>query len=255
MPLFSIITIVRNDSAGFLRTQKSIYQQKFKNFQWVIIDGASTDETRALVLQKSKDESVVVVSESDKGIYDAMNKGLKLSTGQYVNFMNAGDVFGSDNVLQQVSTEITKTWPDFLYGDSINVAQDSSETYRVARNSKKINYGMFARHQSMFYKKILLNDLRFNKCRKISGDYEFTATFLKHCVNIQYLNIPLCKFYEGGISESEYLLGRKENWTVQRDILRLSLIRRLLIRFTYMLTWQMKLHFKSTYLFVSRLLK
>jgi len=181
--LVSIITIVRNDSPGLSRTRASIAAQVgMSDFEWVVVDGASTDGTAQLAL--GLDEAYASsVSQPDKGIFDAMNKGLERAAGTFVVFLNAGDAFANAGVLARVSRDLSANTVDFLYGDSLEAFAGDRLRYKVAQGHGRVHYGMFACHQAMYY----------NKRR-----------------------------------------GRAENWVVQRDVLRLSLPRRLTIRGAYL---------------------
>lgn len=243
----SIVTIVKNDIAGFLRTKKSILSQDFKDFEWLIVDGASTDKTREEVLSLRHFESVTVISEQDSGIYNAMNKGLNLANGIYVNFMNAGDVYASESVLGELVRLIGDKNPDLVYGDAFKMDLNSIVVYSRAGRPLGIKYGMFACHQSILYKNAICKKIKFNEQLKISGDYDFTISFFKIAEFILYVNLAVCIFNSGGISNSNYLLGRNENWVVQRENLKISLLRRLINRLLYLFLFNIKENFPFLY--------
>jgi putative colanic acid biosynthesis glycosyltransferase len=232
--LVSIITIVRNDSPGLSRTRASIAAQVgMSDFEWVVVDGASTDGTAQLAL--GLDEAYASAeSQPDKGIFDAMNKGLERAAGTFVVFLNAGDSFANAGVLERVSKDLSSNAFDFLYGDSLEAFAGDRLSYKVAQGHGRLNYGMFACHQAMYYRRSLIGDQRYDPRFRISGDYCFTAQFLLKNPRILRLREPLCVFDLTGASVVNKRRGRVENWVIQRDILHLSLPRRLIIRSAYL---------------------
>lgn len=232
MGLISIVTIVRNDKLGLTKTRQSVASQNFRDFEWLVIDGASTDGTAQVVL--SLDEPYVsATSEPDKGIYDAMNKGLSRASGEFVLFLNAGDIFAHNNVLDLVARRLCKAKIDFLYGDSLEQYGGVQLIYKVARGHRRVNYGMFGCHQAMYYRRSLVGGLRYKTDFRIAGDYCFTAEFLQKRPRIERLHEALCIFDLQGASIKNRRCGRKENWIVQRDVLGLPLIYRFVIRAAY----------------------
>ena len=119
-PLISIITITFNASATLLPTLESIWSQTFRDFEHVIIDGASTDDTLALARAYP---DVRILSEKDRGLYDAMNKGMRLAQGTYLLFLNAGDTFHSADTLQAYA-ERARRGDDIIYADTVIVDAD-----------------------------------------------------------------------------------------------------------------------------------
>jgi putative colanic acid biosynthesis glycosyltransferase len=233
MCLVSIVTVVRNDKPGLVRTRTSIASQSFRDFQWLIVDGASTDGTAEYA--RSLDESYVSVrSEPDGGIFDAMNKGLERATGDFVLFLNAGDTLANAAVLEHVGGRLRRGNVDFLYGDSLEAFGGDRLVYKTARGHQRVSYGMFACHQTMFYRRSLVGPQRYDCRFRVSGDYAFTAQFLTKTTRIERVDQALCIFDLSGTSWSNQRRGRKENWKVQRDVLKLSLLHRCAIRGAYL---------------------
>ena len=112
-PKFSIITVTLNSEKLIDETIKSLFNQTFDNYELIIIDGDSNDKTLEIIKSYNK-KNIVIISEPDKGIYDAMNKGISLSKGEYINFLNSGDKFANENVLEKVYNSI-KTKPNLVY--------------------------------------------------------------------------------------------------------------------------------------------
>ncbi|MEG1186998.1 MAG: glycosyltransferase family 2 protein, partial [Bacteroidales bacterium] len=122
-PRFSIITITYNAEKTLEPTIRSILEQDYPNIEYIIIDGASKDGTLKLI-DRFRDRIAKVVSEPDKGLYDAMNKGLQHATGDYVWFINAGDALHSPFTVRRITEKIGDTMPDIIYGETALVNQE-----------------------------------------------------------------------------------------------------------------------------------
>ena len=199
--LFSIITIVRNDKAGLLETADSIQGQSARNYEWIIIDGASTDGTTDLLSNLANDHCRFI-SEKDSGIYDAMNKGVLRAEGAYMIFMNAGDRFANGDVLKKIDEMlgVLDRQPDFLFGDAYEIADSGQRFLKKATTPKMISYGMFTHHQAMLYRRGFAEDMQFETSYRIAGDYDFTARFLRRGASSHRLPIAICEFKRGGLS-------------------------------------------------------
>lgn len=203
MPLFSVITITFNNRDGLHKTAVSVQSQTYSDVEWIIIDGHSTDGTRDDFINYS---SAKVLSEPDQGIYDAMNKGIDRATGDYIIFMNAGDMFANENILNELSKFCAGT-PDFIYGDAME-----DNHLKRARPHSKINWGMFTHHQAMFYNRLSLADMRYDLRYKIAADYDLTLRVLKRARHVVYAPIPVCIFETGGVSQTNADIGRNEQF-------------------------------------------
>ena len=203
MPLFSVITITFNNRDGLRKTAASVQSQIYKDIEWIIIDGHSNDGTQNDFTNFS---SAKIISEPDQGIYDAMNKGINLATGDYLIFMNAGDVFADENVLIEISKQCISQH-DFIYGDS-----HEDHHFKPTRDHSKINWGMPTHHQAMLYSRRALADMRYDLSYKIAADYDLTLRFLKIARNILYVPIPICIFEVGGVSQTNVKRGRDEQF-------------------------------------------
>jgi putative colanic acid biosynthesis glycosyltransferase len=232
MPLISIVTVVKNDEAGLRRTRGSVAAQRFQDFEWLIVDGASTDGTVAAA-RSFRESYVHLTSEPDAGIYDAMNKGLERATGDYVLFLNAGDCIARHTTLESVARRVRERPIDFLYGDSYEAFGGERLIYKTARGHARIKYGMFGCHQAMYYRRTLIDALRFDADFWIAGDYCFTAQLFGKRPRIERIDDALCVFDRTGVSASHRRRGRRENWRVQRDVLGVSLIRRCGVQAAY----------------------
>lgn len=206
MALFSVITVTRNNLDGLKRTHASLRAQNFTDHEWIVIDGASDDGT-AVFLQAI---DANFISEPDRGIYDAMNKGLARAHGEYIIFMNAGDVFAASEVLEKLAAY---RGADFIYGDATETG-----SYKRARSPDKILRGMFTHHQAMIYRRDRINNLRYDQKYKIAADYKFTVEFLRNARDVSYAPFPVCDFAPGGVSQQNMRSGRVEQFCIRREL-------------------------------------
>lgn len=212
----TVITVCYNCENLIEKTLKNVLGQKYKNLEYIIIDGGSTDLTVEIIkkyeiIAKKENINYKWISEKDKGIYNAMNKGIELATGEFINFMNCGDLFYNSNILKKVSIILEKNF-DIIYGDVIVTKDGEKGKLVLAREKKEIWEGILACHQSIFMKTLLLKKYKFDERYKIAADYD---TFLKVYLenkNISYLKIPISIYDLNGVStlnidelkESEY---------------------------------------------------
>lgn len=211
-PQFSIITVTLNNLFGLRRTYDSITSQSFENYEWIVIDGNSTDGTQEFLKQKSSN----YISENDNGIYDAMNKGINRATGNYLIFMNSGDYFTDEKILGFINQKIIELKPDFIYGDSLELI-DETLHYKKSRHHTKIHQGMFTHHQSMIYASHLLERLRYNTDYTIAADYDLTLKIIETTNDVLHIPLPFCVYKSGGLSQQHVKTGRKEQFEIRED--------------------------------------
>jgi Glycosyltransferases involved in cell wall biogenesis len=200
--MLSIITVNLNNADGLRKTIESVVSQTFTDYEYIIIDGASTDGSIDVIKQYA-DKITYWVSESDKGIYNAMNIGILRAKGEYLQFLNSGDTLCSPTVLYSVfAMNINK---DFIYGDIATI--DNSEIIKTIHYPSNLDtlffiHGMVS-HQSIFHKRILFLDNLYSEDYKIAADWEF---FLKMIVfkNASYAKVDVIVSYVelGGISSN-----------------------------------------------------
>lgn len=203
-PLLTVITIVRNGDQFLEQTILSVINQQYTNIEYIIIDGGSIDTTLDII-KKYENKIDYWISEKDNGIYDAFNKGIKLSTGDWINFMNAGDKFVNNDICKSVINEIITKKFDIIYGDYVakNI-ENNSEIYVKAKLLDKIWKGMIFSHQSSFIKLHLLKENLFNLNFKIAADYnQILSLYLKNKI-FYYLPLVFAKTQIGGVSYSNY---------------------------------------------------
>ncbi|MCU0317254.1 MAG: glycosyltransferase [Fimbriimonadaceae bacterium] len=235
-PLFSVITIGLNDLEGLKETTASVLSQTESDFDWILIDGGSTDGSLEF-LQGLNEPRADISSGKDGGIYPAMNRGLERATGQYVIFMNSGDAFADESVLRKAREAIEREKePDFLYGHMFKQDQSGVRTLHPAYSHTRRAYGMFAGHASMFYRRDWIGAQRYDTSYRIAGDYEFTCRLLTQPTTIVALDFPVCVFVAGGVSQNQEKKGRAENWRVQTNILKVPFPQRATIRLGHLST-------------------
>lgn len=213
----SLITISYNSASTIEDTIKSVISQNYADLEYIIVDGGSTDNTLEII-SKYKDKIAKIISEPDKGIYDAMNKGIGMATGEVVGIINSDDFYFGNSVLREVVNEFEKSKADAVYGDIVYV--DREDTSRHVRywkagqySEKKLNYGWIMPHPAVFIKKEVYNKFGlFNLDFKIASDYELLLRFLKNGMKVSYLPRTLVCMREGGYSANSFG-KRREGWS------------------------------------------
>ena len=217
-PLISIITVCFNAEHHIEATLLSLKQQSFKNFEHIVIDGASTDSTLEII-KKQAPEQTFVVSEPDKGLYDAMNKGLKLAKGKYVLFLNAGDSFHNAATLQKYA-DSAKENPDIIYGDTIIVDFNRKEIGRRHLSvPEKLDKGSFSNgmlicHQAFMVKKELTSP--YDLSYRFSSDYDWCVKCINRsssekCINLKQVTID---YLSDGLSDNHKKDSLKERFLI-----------------------------------------
>jgi putative colanic acid biosynthesis glycosyltransferase len=222
---FSIVTICYNDLSGLRRTRESVLAQSCRDFEWIVVDGGSSDGT-ADWLREVVGAAARWTSERDGGLYDAMNKGLDRAEGDFVVFMNSGDCFGDEDSLAAVSRAIDACGnADLVYGDSIDVHPDGRRAYRAARSHATLWRGMFTSHQSMYFSRRRIGEMRHRLALRYSADYDFVARFLsgaRRPVTVAHVPAALCHFLIGGQSGVHRMRALAEDDRIRGEVLRLS---------------------------------
>jgi len=231
MVKYSIITVTWNDLSGLKNTYQSINNQVYDNYEWIIIDGASKDGTKEW-LESLNGNSCTWISESDKGIFDAMNKGIKRASGDFLIFMNSGDCFYDTSTLKDVTDQIfnSSVKPIFIYGDAIDFISDNNEFYKKANHYKTIYKTMFTSHQAMFFNREFgeINNINYPLEYKYTADYAYISLYLKLIKDnnkIIYLNKPICKFLLGGTNETQRFKALKEDFNIRTKIMEMNILK------------------------------
>ena len=209
---FSIITVNYNNAAGLEKTFKSVLSQTYTDFDFVVIDGGSTDASTDII-ELYQDKISYWVSEKDSGVYNAMNKGISAARGEFVIFMNSGDVFFAADVLKNADLYITSDY-DIYYGNNIKKSPSSErlKTY-PAKLTFSFFYSSSLNHQSTFIKRSLFDDFfYYNENYKIASDWEFFAyAICLQNVPYKYLDQTISIYDFTGISTTQSdLLAREK---------------------------------------------
>lgn len=210
----SVITVCYNAAETIEKTIQSVLGQTYRDIEYIIIDGGSTDGTID-VIRKYADKIAYWTSEPDKGIYDAMNKGIRVATGEWINFMNSGDYFSSDAVVENIFQKNSYAGVDVVYGNTWMKYAKGISFAKV----KKIDYmqkGMPFCHQSSFVRRDAIG--QFDTNYRIAADYHFfyMSYLEKGTGTFRYIDMPVAVFdARDGVSANvintyeEYLLVRK----------------------------------------------
>lgn len=214
MPLFSIVTVARDNLDGLKRTYASVAAQSMRDLEWIAVDGGSADGSAEFLsaLPPSLPVPVLWTSGPDGGIYDAMNKGMDRAGGDYLLFLNAGDTLAAADTLERLAAAIAAAPepPGFVYGDALEDGR-----YKKARAHAKSAWGMFTHHQAMLYRRETAGDLRYDLSYEIAADYKFTRRVLEKSRAVLYSPFPLCRFEPGGISQRRVREGRREQLRIR----------------------------------------
>jgi glycosyltransferase involved in cell wall biosynthesis len=218
----SIITVSNNSVRTISDTINSVLSQTFSNIEYIIIDGASTDGTIEVI--KSFGEKIsFFISEPDNGIYDAINKGIRISSGNIVGILNSDDFFYNNDVIQIVADAFRENKIDAVFGDAIFV--DPANTSRIVRyySSKKFypgrfRFGYMPAHPSFYVKREIFGKLGYYKVDyKIAADFEFLVRLLYlNKIEYKYLEMPFLVMRMGGVSNKSVI----SNFTLNKEIAR-----------------------------------
>lgn len=214
---FSIVTVTRNNLPGLRKTLESVQVQTDRDFEWIVIDGASEDGTVCFLETNRPDLDFPCrfVSEPDQGIYDAMNKGLARAKGDYVLFLNAGDCLADPSVLETVHRCVAEGAFDLIYGDAWEERDGQPSVLKPARSHTELARGLFTHHQAIFYRRAALRGLQYNITYAIAADYDFTVAVLARASAVRYLSYPICVFERGGVSQRHVRRGRAEQYRIR----------------------------------------
>lgn len=237
MTNFSVVTVVYNDISHIMETMNSVIGQSYKQIEYILIDGGSTDGTKEkiidhisscanITLEASKDERYYLeaihkdhssitfkfLSEKDKGIFDAMNKGIDLATGNWINFLNCGDRFYSLDVLQQMSNRDLQNY-DVLYGDLevLYLDQKTKIIKKTSHDLKKL-YALFAYfgHPNCFVKTKILKSNLFDPKYHLSADYDLIYRLYQKDYRFGFTDIVVATFLSCGASDKKANQSLKE---------------------------------------------
>lgn len=218
----SVITVCYNSAKTIGQTLRSVREQTHKNVEHIVVDGGSTDNTLAVVAAEGS-HVVKLISEKDNGIYDAMNKGIQLATGDVIAFLNADDLYKDADVLAQVAQVMQTEQLDALYGD-VEFFRAGQQDVVVRRynsgrfTADRLGWGWMPAHPALFVRRALFERYgMFRTDYRIAGDFEFIARVFKH-PELRHRHLPksLVCMQMGGISTS----GWRATLQLNREMMR-----------------------------------
>lgn len=216
MVSLSIITINYNNRDGLSRTMASVREQTFADYEWIVIDGGSTDGSRDLI-EENKDLFAYWCSEPDQGIYDAINKGIRHASGQYISCMNSGDSYFSSDTLSSVfASPLTA---DIVYGDWFKVYPDRRVHCRMPF---PLDFSIFYYHnichQAMFVRTAALQEKGFDLTYSVCADYARWMEMFFAGATFQRVDVIICSYDMTGVS-SRAGSGWEESQRIRREII------------------------------------
>jgi glycosyltransferase involved in cell wall biosynthesis len=223
LPKISVITITFNAEALIEKTIQSVVNQDYENIEYIIIDGASTDSTLSIA-NKYKSQISKIISEPDRGLYDAMNKGITHSTGDFLIFMNAGDSFYSRNVISKIY-QIDNGESDIYYGETMCLNENFQEIglrsvftpHKLPEklNWKSMRFGMVVCHQSIFIRK---NIAPFYKLEhRYCADIDWIIESLKKTNKVINLYTIVSFYLKGGLSDKKHKESLTDRFNVMKN--------------------------------------
>lgn len=211
-PKVSVVTVTYNAEKALIRTLGNLRQQQYEPIEVIVVDGQSTDGT-VDIIKHATDIVSHWVSEPDQGIYDAMNKGVSMATGEWIIFMNAGDTFAAGNVLSRIfSGEWTIGNADIIYGD---VRKEGS--VKTAPDHYRLYHRMLFCHQSAIVRRSQLIETPFDIRHRLSADLKFFITRYRKGARFVHVGIPVAEFDTSGISNSHRSAGLRDNISVMAE--------------------------------------
>jgi glycosyltransferase involved in cell wall biosynthesis len=222
MPKISIITVVYNNRQTINDAIESVLAQDYPDIEHIIIDGASTDGT-VEIIESYGDRIAKFISEPDKGIYDAMNKGLKLATGDIIGILNSDDFYADNTIISSIIQEFETKNVEMVFGDLVFVKPE--DLNRVVRSystpnftPSKFAWGWMPPHPTCYLKRSVYERYGYFKTDyHIAADYEILTRFMaKHKITYSHIPKILIKMRTGGISTRSL----KSNWILNQEIVR-----------------------------------
>lgn len=234
---FTIVTCTYNAAEVLQRTLDSVLSQNYADVEHLILDGLSKDDTVRMAMEykekSDKEENghdIIVISEKDGGLYDAMNKGIRHATGDYIVFLNAGDIFPNEDTLETISASVGEgeTLPGVLYGDT-DIVDIEGHFLRHRRLSppkkltwKSFRWGMLVCHQAFYARTdIAKKTLYNNKVYRFSADVDWCIRIMKECAKehlpLRNVNEVVVNYLDGGMTNKNHKASLKERFHVMSE--------------------------------------
>lgn len=219
-PVLSIITVCFQAKDEVRATMENVRKQTWKQFEYLVIDGKSADGTVELLAQSVSDfaDSGIpfrYVSEPDHGIYDAMNKGVRMARGQWLLFLNAGDLLADEHVLEQIFEKPANA--QIIYGDTLCIYQGNTRLY-PALPLDHLTYEMAFCHQSAFIRRDLLVEHPYDISYKVCADHQFFLSMYLLKKTFAYYAFPVSIYEIAGYSDKNKMLSHKEKYRMQQEL-------------------------------------
>ena len=218
-PLFSVITVTYNAAAVIEDTIQSVIAQTYHHVEYIIVDGASKDHTLDIV-RRYQDHIARIVSEPDRGLYDAMNKGMAMATGDYLCFLNAGDSFHEDDTLLQVVHSLAphETLPDVIYGET-DLVDSEGHFVRKRRLSapealtwKSFRQGMLVCHQAFFARRALAEP--YDLTYRFSADFDWCIRVMKKARTLHNAHVVIIDYLDEGLTTANRRASLMERFRI-----------------------------------------
>ena len=219
-PKFSIITVTYNAGKVLEDTIQSVVFQTYRNVEYIIVDGGSKDNTLEIA-GKYRDRISKIISEPDKGLYDAMNKGIRLATGDYLCFLNAGDELHENETLQKmVHTLKGKELPDVIYGETAIVDEEGHFLHMRRLSTpdnltwKSFKQGMLVCHQAFFARRELAVDNLYDLRYRFSADFDWCIRIMKKAKCLHNTRLTLIDYLNEGMTTRNHKASLKERFRI-----------------------------------------
>ena len=230
MSLLSVVTIHRNDFDNLRRTLSSMTLiLSREEVEWIVIDGNSNWSEEKSLLKDVEEYSKILVIESDNGIYDAMNKGTNLANGEYIHYLNAGDVFSPNVILEALENLRNENVAGVVCFDSSEGVEMDGFNLKTARNESMIWYGMTTHHQAMIFRRSILGSNPYDETYKIAADYALVCQLFTRGIKFRLIHKNLCMFDLTGVSSQYFWDGLKEQQFIRKEILKIPVYQNILI--------------------------
>lgn len=219
-PTLSIITVCYQAKKDVQATMENVLKQTWKDFEYLVIDGNSSDGTKELLKESTAvftraQIPFYCVSEQDHGIYDAMNKGTKMAHGHWLLFLNAGDLLTQSNVLEQIFQKPSSA--QVIYGDTLCIYQGNTKLY-PALPLEHLNYEMAFCHQSAFISRDLMLCHPYDISYKVCADHHFFLSAYLNGKTFEYKKIPVSVYEIAGYSDKNKMLSHREKHRMLKEL-------------------------------------
>ena len=219
-PKFSIITVTYNAGKVLEDTIQSVVFQTYRNVEYIIVDGGSTDNTLDVV-HKYQERICKVISEPDKGLYDAMNKGIRMATGDYLCFLNAGDELHENETLQKIVYTLKgKELPDVIYGETAIVDEEGHFLYMRRLSTpehlhwKSFKEGMLVCHQAFLARRELALANPYDLRYRFSADFDWCIRIMKQSKYLHNTHLTLIDYLNEGMTTQNHKASLKERFRI-----------------------------------------